>query len=74
MKKNENLSFEESLKKLEDAVARLRRGDCSLEESIKVYEQSVEYYELCNKILEDARQKIEIYNPAFKALEDFKDA
>ena len=71
MKKDKDISFEEALKKLEDAVARLKSGECSLEESIKVYEESVHYYEICHGILESARQKIEIYNPSNGMTEDF---
>ena len=73
MKPEKKLSFEEALDKLETAVAKLKSGDCSLEESIKVYEESVRYYDICNEILTAAKQKIEIYNPANGQMEDFED-
>ena len=73
MKNNENISFEESLKKLEDAVNSLKSGDIGLEDSVKIYEDSVKYYEICKKILDDAKQKIEIYNPLEEKMEDFVD-
>ncbi len=65
------LSFEEALAKLESAVSRLRAGDCTLEESVKLYEKSVEYYKLCEQILKEAKQKIEIYRPDTGETEDF---
>lgn len=73
MRPEEKISFEEALQKLEAAVAKLRSGECSLEESIKVYEESVRYYEICSKTLEDAKQKIEIYDPENGDLEVFDD-
>ena len=72
MKTDKKLSFEEALQKLEEAVAKLKSGECSLEESIKVYEESVKYYEICSDILENAKQKIEIYDPSSGKLEDFE--
>ena len=65
------LSFEQALAKLEETVSRLRAGDCTLEESLKLYEKSVEYYKLCEDILKDAKQKIEIYRPDTGETEDF---
>ena len=71
MAQKKNISFEEALEKLETAVEKLRSGECSLEESIKIYEDSVQYYELCDRILKDARQKIEIYRPQDGTTEEF---
>jgi len=63
MTKEKAMNFEEALARLEEAVKKLRSGECSLEESIKIYEKSVEYYNICDAILKEARQKIEIYRP-----------
>ena len=69
----EKLSFEEALAKLEGCVARIRSGELALEESIKAYEESMRYYNICDAVLKDARQKIEIYDPVKNSLEAFGD-
>ena len=71
MDNTEKLSFEEALAKLESCVASIRSGELPLEESIKAYEESIRYYELCDAVLKDARQKIEIYDPASGKTEAF---
>ncbi|MCQ2552394.1 MAG: exodeoxyribonuclease VII small subunit [Clostridia bacterium] len=70
-KKEKTLSFEEALEKLEESAELLRNGDASLEESVDVYNKSVEYYKQCKDILKDAHQKIEIYNPETNEVENF---
>ena len=59
MKKN-NYTFEEALNELESVVGKLESGKISLEESISLYKKSIEFYQICNKILNDAKQTIEI--------------
>ena len=66
-----NLSFEEALEKLESSVAELKSKNISLESSIEVYEKCIMYYKLCVGILENAKQKIEIYNPQSGIVENF---
>lgn len=56
-----NLSFEEALEKLEAASENLKRDDLTLAEAIKNYETGLEYYKLCEEILQSAKQKIETY-------------
>ena len=53
-------SFEESLKKLETIVDQLEKGDLSLEDSIKVFEEGVVLSAACKKELEEAEGKVEI--------------
>jgi len=53
-------SFEESLKKLEAIVDKLEKGDLSLEESLKLFEEGVGLSTLCKKELEEAEGKIEV--------------
>jgi exodeoxyribonuclease VII small subunit len=52
-------SFEESLKKLETIVDQLEKGDLSLEESLKLFEQGVGLSAACKKELEEAEGKVE---------------
>lgn len=55
------MTFEESMKKLEDMSEKIKRDDITLQEAVKCYEEGIKCYEECNKILKEARQKIEIY-------------
>ncbi len=62
-KKKTELSFEESIAKLEEMAELLRSQEASLEQSVEAYNQSVIYYNRCREILNNAKQKIEMYKP-----------
>jgi exodeoxyribonuclease VII small subunit len=53
-------SFEESLKKLETIVDLLEKGDLSLEDSIKLFEEGVGLSAACKKELDTAEGKVQI--------------
>ena len=53
-------SFEDSLKKLESIVDQLEKGDLSLEESLKLFEEGVGLSAVCKKELEAAEGKVEM--------------
>ena len=53
-------SFEESLKKLESIVDKLEKGDLSLEESLKLFEEGVGLSATCKKELEEAEVKVQM--------------
>lgn len=53
--------FEESLEKLEEVAEQIKSGNLTLDESIKAFEQGITYYEVCNDILKQAKQKIEVF-------------
>ena len=57
----ETLTFEEAYKALEQSAGDLARPELTLEEAIKTYEEGIRYYNLCDAILHDAKQKIEVY-------------
>ena len=52
-------SFEESLKKLEEASEKIRSDEASLEDAIKSYRSGIEAYKQCKSILDDAVSEIE---------------
>ena len=56
----EKLSFEETIQKIESAAAALESGKLSLDESLKVYEESVGLIRSAEKYLESARQRVRI--------------
>jgi exodeoxyribonuclease VII small subunit len=60
VKKGEGPSFEGALKQLEEIVGRLEKGELSLEESLKLYEEGILLSRLCHGKLEEAEGKIEM--------------
>lgn len=56
------MSFETSMKKLEELSEKIRDEETSLDEAIKCYEDGIRYYTECTEILNNARQKIETFS------------
>jgi exodeoxyribonuclease VII small subunit len=52
-------SFEESLKKLESIVEQMEKGDLSLEDSLKLFEQGVGLSAVCKEQLDSAEGKVQ---------------
>jgi exodeoxyribonuclease VII small subunit len=53
-------SFEESLKKLETIVDQLEKGDLSLEDSLKLFEEGVGLSAVCKQELDAAEGKVQL--------------
>lgn len=53
-------NFEQSLKQLEAVVAQMERGDVSLEDSVKLFEEGTKLAEQCKQQLAEAEGKIEV--------------
>jgi len=53
-------SFEHAMEKLEEIVRSLEKGDISLEDSLKAFEEGVKWSRTCDKKLSDAKGKIEM--------------
>lgn len=53
-------SFEEQLMALEGVVERLERGELTLDESVRLFEEGVKLSEACKKELEAAEGKIQV--------------
>ena len=56
-KKNE-LSFEQSLSRLDEIVKHLEKGDLPLNDSLALYEEGTALIRSCSKMLDDAEQKV----------------
>lgn len=54
------VKFEEALKKLEKIVEDLERGDLSLDEALKKYQDGIELARLCAQRLENVKKKIDV--------------
>ena len=52
------IDFEKSLNELEQIILMLEKGECSLEESIALFEKGMENMSLCRTALENAKAKI----------------
>jgi exodeoxyribonuclease VII small subunit len=63
-RKEENImakaNFEDNMKKLEEIVDELEKGELNLDDSISKFEDGIKLSKECNKILEDAEKKITI--------------
>ena len=53
-------NFEDKVSSLEAVVERLERGDLSLEDSVKLFEEGVQLSNACKKELEAAEGKIQL--------------
>jgi exodeoxyribonuclease VII small subunit len=54
------IKFEEALKKLEKIVEDLEKGDLSLDEALKKYQEGIELSRNCAQKLESAKKKVEL--------------
>lgn len=54
----EKLSIEETFAKLEETITQLEKDDISLEDSLKAYEQGMEYIKSCNEAIDKAEKKV----------------
>ncbi|MGI6211015.1 MAG: exodeoxyribonuclease VII small subunit [Anaerovoracaceae bacterium] len=61
MRNEKEMKFEEAFDKLKQQAEIIKSGELSLEESIKAYEEGMKYYQVCSKILTEAKQKIETF-------------
>jgi exodeoxyribonuclease VII small subunit len=54
------VKFEEALGRLETLVQTLERGDLSLDESLKAFEEGVKLSKSCVKLLDEAERRVDI--------------
>ena len=59
---SEKIDFETALKSLETIVEKLQKGDCTLEESISLFEKGMANVKDCRDALKDAETKISNLN------------
>ena len=53
------LSFEKSMKRLEEVVGKLEGEEVSLEESLKLFEQGVKLMRFCHLRLSEVEEKVQ---------------
>lgn len=52
------LTYEQAISRLDDIVRNMERGDAPLEEALKLFEEGASLIALCNKMLDEAEQKV----------------
>ena len=52
------LDFEKNLGELEEVIEKLENGECSLEESIDLFEKGIKYTKQCRTALDNAQKRI----------------
>ncbi|MDO8526382.1 MAG: exodeoxyribonuclease VII small subunit [Deltaproteobacteria bacterium] len=57
--KTETVKFETAVEKLEGIVRKLESGDLTLEESLKSFEEGIGLARVCEKLLQEAKGKVE---------------
>ncbi len=53
-----NMTFEQSMQRLEQIVRTMERGDAPLEESLKLFQEGTELVHNCNTLLENAQLQV----------------
>lgn len=52
-------TFESNLASLTEIISKMEQQEIGLEESLKLYEQGIQLTRKCQKIIDDAEQRIE---------------
>ena len=56
----ENKTFEQNLRRLEEIVRAMERGDVALEESLRLFQEGTELVRSCGKLLDEAEQQVKL--------------
>lgn len=54
------IKFEEAIRKLEKIVEDLEKGELSLDEALKKYQEGIELSRVCSQRLENAKKRIDV--------------
>ena len=71
-----NMTFEQSMQRLEQIVRLLERGDAPLEESLKLFQEGTSLVRTCGQLLDAAEfeiKKVAVAADGTPVLEDFND-
>ena len=68
----ENITFEEALAKLQNAVNKLENGEIKLDEAFNMFEEGIKYARICEEKLSSIENKVAKIVKDGK-LEDFKE-
>ena len=71
-KKDEEMTFEESLKRLEEIVKDLENGNVQLDDAINKFKEAMDLSKTCNEKLKNAEENVNKILKENGKLEDFK--
>ena len=54
----QNMTFEQSMQRLEQIVRAMERGDVALEESLKLFQEGTDLVARCGKLLDEAELQV----------------
>lgn len=54
----ENMTYEQAVKMLEEKITQLEKGDMTLDETVKLYDEAVKLSGYCAALLNNAKLKI----------------
>lgn len=57
--KNDSMTFEANMQRLEQIVRAMERGDVPLEESLKLFREGTELVKNCSKMLDEAQLQVQ---------------
>ena len=72
MTKKEEMTFEESLKRLEEIIKDLENGNVQLDDAINKFKEAMDLSKTCNEKLKNAEENINKILKENGKLEDFK--
>ena len=55
-----NMTFEQSMQRLEQIVRTMERGEVPLEESLKLFQEGTELVRSCGKLLDEAELQVKM--------------
>ena len=55
-----NVTFEEGMRALDEAVSKLESGSLTLDESLATFEEAVKLIKVCNEKINSAEQKVKM--------------
>lgn len=56
----DEIKFEQAMSRLEEIVQELEKGNLTLEDSLKIFEEGIKLSRLCMAKLDEAEKKVEI--------------
>ena len=61
-KKEEKLSLEEALRKLDDTIEKMQSDEVSLEQSFQLYKEGMDYVKMCSETIDQVEKKVLMLN------------
>ena len=61
---DKEISFEKAINELEQIVEKLETGEATLEESLELFEKGIKLSSVCQKKLDNAKQRISVITKA----------